>query len=53
MATAIIICELPKTANPNAGEKIELGNGAGFFDEREIVDAGFLELRASRHQIAR
>ena len=29
---------------PDAGEKIELNNGAGFFDEREIVDAGFLEL---------
>lgn len=34
------------TANgrPDAGEKIELNNGAGFFDERAIVDAGFLEL---------
>lgn len=34
------------TANgrPDAGEKIELNNGAGTFDEREIVDAGFLEL---------
>jgi glucoamylase len=29
---------------PDKGEKIELNNGAGFFDEREIVDAGFLEL---------
>ncbi len=29
---------------PNAGDKIDLGNGAGLFDEREIVDAGFLEL---------
>lgn len=29
---------------PDAGEKIELNNGAGTFDEREIVDAGFLEL---------
>jgi glucoamylase len=34
------------TANgrPDAGDKIELNNGAGFFDERDIVDAGFLEL---------
>ncbi len=34
------------TANgkPDAGEKVELNNGAGTFDEREIVDAGFLEL---------
>lgn len=29
---------------PDAGEKIEINNGAGFFDEREIIDAGFLEL---------
>jgi glucoamylase len=29
---------------PDKGEKIELNNGAGFFDEREILDAGFLEL---------
>ncbi len=29
---------------PDSGEKLELNNGAGFFDEREIVDAGFLEL---------
>jgi glucan 1,4-alpha-glucosidase len=32
------------SGKPDAGEKIELNNGAGFFDEREIVDAGFLEL---------
>src|SRR5207249_1349899 len=29
---------------PDAGEKIELNNNGGTFDEREIVDAGFLEL---------
>lgn len=29
---------------PDAGDKIEINNGAGYFDEREIVDAGFLEL---------
>ena len=29
---------------PNAGEKIEIANKGGTFDEREIVDAGFLEL---------
>lgn len=29
---------------PDAGDKIEINNGAGVFDEREIVDAGFLEL---------
>ncbi len=34
------------TANgkPDAGEKIELNNGAGTFYENEIVDAGFLDL---------
>ncbi|HEY0080281.1 MAG TPA: glucan 1,4-alpha-glucosidase [Pyrinomonadaceae bacterium] len=30
--------------NPDDGEPRELNNGAGTFDEREIVDAGFLEL---------
>jgi len=30
--------------HPDAGVKIELNNGAGFFKENEIVDAGFLEL---------
>src|ERR1035437_7979144 len=29
---------------PDAGESVELKNGAGVFDERDIVDAGFLEL---------
>lgn len=32
---------LTKNGTPNAGDKIELD---GIFDEREIVDAGFLEL---------
>jgi glucan 1,4-alpha-glucosidase len=30
--------------DPNDGEPRELNNGAGTFDERTIVDAGFLEL---------
>jgi glucoamylase len=30
--------------DPNDGEKIEINSGGGSFDEREIVDAGFLEL---------
>lgn len=30
--------------DPNDGSMLELNNGAGTFDEREIVDAGFLEL---------
>jgi len=35
---------ITQNGEPDKGEKIELNNGAGFFDEREIVDAGFLEL---------
>jgi hypothetical protein len=30
--------------NPNDGAALEINNGGGMFDEREIVDAGFLEL---------
>ena len=30
--------------NPNDGAKVEINSGGGSFDEREIVDAGFLEL---------
>jgi glucoamylase len=30
--------------DPNDGEPREINNGGGTFDEREIVDAGFLEL---------
>jgi len=35
---------LTQRGHPDAGERIELNNGSGTFDEREIVDAGFLEL---------
>src|SRR5262249_16226410 len=35
---------ITRNGKPDAGDKIELNNGAGTFDEREIVDAGFLEL---------
>ena len=35
---------ITQNGKPDAGEKIEINNGAGTFDEREIVDAGFLEL---------
>lgn len=35
---------ITQNGRPDAGEKIEINNGAGTFDEREIVDAGFLEL---------
>nr|MDQ3743881.1 glucan 1,4-alpha-glucosidase [Acidobacteriota bacterium] len=30
--------------DPNDGQPFDVGNGGGTFDEREIVDAGFLEL---------
>ena len=35
---------ITQNGRPDAGDKIELNNGAGTYDEREIVDAGFLEL---------
>ena len=35
---------LTQHGRPDAGEILELNNGSGSFDEREIVDAGFLEL---------
>jgi glucoamylase len=35
---------LSDNENPNDGAKIEINSGGGTFDEREIVDAGFLEL---------
>ena len=33
-----------ENTDPDDGEPRELNNGAGTFDEREVVDAGFLEL---------
>ena len=35
---------ITQNGDPDAGDKIELNNGAGTFDERTVVDAGFLEL---------
>lgn len=35
---------ITRNGKPDAGEKIEINNGSGTFDERDIVDAGFLEL---------
>jgi glucan 1,4-alpha-glucosidase len=35
---------LTQRGRPDAGEMLELNNGSGSFDERTIVDAGFLEL---------
>ncbi|HEY8563286.1 MAG TPA: glycoside hydrolase family 15 protein [Pyrinomonadaceae bacterium] len=35
---------LSQNGKPDSGERLELGNGAGTFDERDIIDAGFLEL---------
>lgn len=30
--------------NPNDGDSLEINNGGGTYDERDVVDAGFLEL---------
>lgn len=35
---------ITQNGNPNAGSGIEINSGGGVYDEREIVDAGFLEL---------
>lgn len=35
---------LSQTGEPDSGRRLEINNGGGSFDEREIVDAGFLEL---------
>jgi glucoamylase len=35
---------ITENSNPNDGAKIEINSGGGSYDEREIVDAGFLEL---------
>ncbi len=34
---------ITENGNPNDGAKIEINSGGGAYDEREIVDAGFLE----------
>lgn len=35
---------ITENENPKDGVRIEINSGGGIFDEREIVDAGFLEL---------
>jgi glucoamylase len=35
---------ITENADPNDGGRIEINSGGGTFDEREIVDGGFLEL---------
>ena len=35
---------ITENADPNDGAQIEINSGGGVFDEREIVDSGFLEL---------
>ena len=35
---------ITENTDPNDGAKIEINSGGGIYDEREIVDAGFLEL---------
>ena len=43
-ASAPYFVRLTQRGRPDAGERLELNNGSGTFDERTIVDAGFLEL---------
>jgi glucoamylase len=38
------LLRISQNGNPNAGTKIEINSGGGVYDEREIVDEGFLEL---------
>jgi len=47
-AMATTICGITENDDPNDGGKIEINSGGGVYDEREIVDAGFLEL-CGRH----
>ena len=35
---------ITEDADPNDGDRIEINSGGGVYDEREIIDAGFLEL---------
>lgn len=35
---------ITENADPNDGAQVEINSGGGTYDEREIVDAGFLEL---------
>ncbi len=35
---------ITEDSDPNDGDKIEINSGGGVYDERQIVDAGFLEL---------
>jgi len=35
---------ITEDSDPNDGDRIEINSGGGVYDEREIVDAGFLEL---------
>ena len=43
-ATHSYYLRITENADPNDGARIEINSGGGMFDEREIVDGGFLEL---------
>ena len=43
-ATHSYYLRITENTDPNDGARIEINSGGGMFDEREIVDAGFLEL---------
>jgi glucoamylase len=44
MADGNYYLRITRNQDPNDGEKLEINSGGGSFDEREIVDAGFLDL---------
>jgi glucoamylase len=43
-STANYFLRITENDNPNDGARIEINSGGGTYDERQIVDAGFLEL---------
>jgi glucoamylase len=44
LATGSYYLRINRNEDPNDDEKVEINSGGGTHDEREIVDAGFLEL---------
>ncbi|HEY8185834.1 MAG TPA: glucan 1,4-alpha-glucosidase [Pyrinomonadaceae bacterium] len=44
LSTGTYYLRISEDNDPNDGDQIEINSGGGTYDEREIVDAGFLEL---------
>ena len=44
LAKSSYFLRISEDSDPNDGDKIEINSGCGVYDERDIVDAGFLEL---------